>query len=190
MSDPNTSLLQPDTTTCYASTDASNKGNAYTAGNTSSRAVQIQDVDGNPSDDIEEVRKWSSNRGHSQRSAEPMPGTSSRSIATSNLSISKRGCYRCGCPTSKGWTFVFPKPDQDDPNQKIPKCPKCAIRHWPMIRRSLCVCIIVGTLLTMINQGDFIVKGHFTPDMRWKIPLTYCVPFSVATYGALSNCRQ
>ena len=34
------------------------------------------------------------------------------------------------------------------------------------------------------------VDEHFDPDLWWKIPLTYCVPFCVATYGALANARR
>jgi len=47
----------------------------------------------------------------------------------------------------------------------------------------------VGTLLTAINQGNIIVQGHFPIILAWKIPLTYCVPFCVATTGALLNAR-
>jgi hypothetical protein len=47
----------------------------------------------------------------------------------------------------------------------------------------------VGTILVMINQGDLLVSGHWAPSLWWKIPLTYAVPFIVATLGALSNAR-
>jgi hypothetical protein len=49
--------------------------------------------------------------------------------------------------------------------------------------------MIVGTLLAAINHGDLIVGGHWMPAMLWKIPLTYAMPFLVATWGALSNSR-
>ena len=52
-------------------------------------------------------------------------------------------------------------------------------------RRSLFVALIVGTALNLINQGDAIV-GMASPN--WvKIILTYCVPYAVYTYGAVSN---
>ena len=57
------------------------------------------------------------------------------------------------------------------------------------MRRSFIVCLIVGTLLTAINQGNFIVSGDFQWAMAWKIPLTYSVPYVVATTGALMNAR-
>jgi hypothetical protein len=51
-------------------------------------------------------------------------------------------------------------------------------------RRSLFVAMIVGTVLNLINQGDFLLadgKLNLT-----KIVLTYAVPYCVATYGAAS----
>lgn len=50
--------------------------------------------------------------------------------------------------------------------------------------------LIVGTLLTAINQGPELAAGAFVPAMLWKIPLTYVVPFLVAGWGALSNSRR
>jgi hypothetical protein len=52
------------------------------------------------------------------------------------------------------------------------------------------VAIIVGTILTMINQGNIILSGEFPPSLYWKIPLTYCVPYCVATAGAILNARR
>ena len=49
--------------------------------------------------------------------------------------------------------------------------------------------LVVGTALTALNQGDAILTGQLANALAWKIPLTYCVPFLVATYGALSNSR-
>jgi hypothetical protein len=72
----------------------------------------------------------------------------------------------------------------------ITKCLKCALRHWPMLRRSLIASAVVGTALTALNQGDAILTAQLSNALAWKIPLTYCVPFLVATYGALSNSRD
>ncbi len=47
--------------------------------------------------------------------------------------------------------------------------------------------VVVGTLLTAINQGDFILAGQ-SPDLV-KIGLTYLVPYCVATYGAVTAKR-
>lgn len=48
---------------------------------------------------------------------------------------------------------------------------------------------MVGTVLVAINQGDLLVTGVRDASMLWKIPLTYAVPFCVATWGALANSR-
>ncbi len=65
------------------------------------------------------------------------------------------------------------------------KCLRCALRDAPMLRRSGRIALIVGTILVAINQGDALLTGHFPPALAWKLPLTYAVPFIVATLGAL-----
>ncbi len=52
----------------------------------------------------------------------------------------------------------------------------------PVAKRSLGVAIVVGTILTAINQGDVILSGQM--PVIWKVLLTYLVPYLVATYGA------
>lgn len=51
-------------------------------------------------------------------------------------------------------------------------------------KRSLIVCLIVGTVLNGINQGPEIVGGEEISVL--KVFLTYLVPYCVATYGAIS----
>ncbi|PKB64514.1 MAG: hypothetical protein BZY80_02555 [SAR202 cluster bacterium Io17-Chloro-G2] len=70
------------------------------------------------------------------------------------------------------------------------KCISCALRHGPMVKRSCIAAAVVGTVLTLLNQGDILIAGHWNNAMFWKIPLTYCVPFLVATYGALTSSRR
>ena len=48
--------------------------------------------------------------------------------------------------------------------------------------RALRVAIIVGTVLTLINQGDLILEGSI-PEI-WKVPLTYLVPYCVSSYSS------
>jgi len=55
-----------------------------------------------------------------------------------------------------------------------------------VLRRSLIVSLIVGTILVAINQGDVVLAGEI--PVIWKLVLTYIVPFCVATYGAYSAC--
>ena len=59
-----------------------------------------------------------------------------------------------------------------------------------ILLRSLLIAVFVGTILTAINQGNIILDGHFPESLYWKIPLTYCVPFLVATAGAVLNARD
>jgi hypothetical protein len=68
-------------------------------------------------------------------------------------------------------------------------CLGCALRHGPMLRRSLVMSAVVGTALAAINQGDVLLNGPWVSTLAWKIPLTYAVPFIVATVSALLNNR-
>ena len=47
----------------------------------------------------------------------------------------------------------------------------------------------MGSVLVVINQGDTLVAGRWDMTLIWKVPLTYLVPFVVATWGALINSR-
>ena len=58
------------------------------------------------------------------------------------------------------------------------------------MRRSLTIALIVGAILTAINQGNLIVQGDFPAALAWKVPLTYAVPYCVATTGAILNARR
>ena len=59
----------------------------------------------------------------------------------------------------------------------------CAISDG-VPRRSFYVALIVGTLLNLINQGDVLFG---LASINWlKLILTYCVPYAVCTYGAVS----
>jgi hypothetical protein len=70
-----------------------------------------------------------------------------------------------------------------------PRCLRCALRHQPLLRRSLMVAVVAGTVVLTINRGNVVAGGDFPASLYWKIPLTYCVPFVVATTGALLNAR-
>jgi hypothetical protein len=55
-----------------------------------------------------------------------------------------------------------------------------------VVKRSLKVAVIVGTALVAINQGDALLAGTITPELMWKIPMTYLVPYVVSSYVATS----
>ncbi len=72
---------------------------------------------------------------------------------------------------------------------RSPRCLRCALSCRPLIARSLAIALVVGTLLTAINQGNVILQAEAALDLAWKVPLTYAVPYCVATVGALLNSR-
>ena len=104
-------------------------------------------------------------------------------------------CGRCGKPVRRGRGFAFKVAATsnlggDSQDGQITKCMFCALRHSTMLKRSLTVAVVVGSILTLLHQGDVLLAGNWKVAMYWKIPLTYCMPFCVATYGALSNSRR
>lgn len=54
-------------------------------------------------------------------------------------------------------------------------------------KKAILTSLVVGTVLTAINQGDLILSGQLPPI--WKILLTYCVPYCVTTWGAITGKR-
>lgn len=102
-------------------------------------------------------------------------------------------CDNCGRILEKGLRFSFEAKSTPGNSRQFGnriKCFVCALSHWPMVKRSGAVAVVVGTALTLLNQGDILFSGGWITAFYWKIPLTYCVPFLVATYGALANSRQ
>ncbi len=98
-------------------------------------------------------------------------------------------CCGAGINAKRGFGFKSqPGVTSQDAGVTV-KCFTCALRHKPMLKRSFIAALVVGTILTLLNQGDVLVSGSWNNALYWKIPLTYCVPFLVATYGALSNSR-
>jgi hypothetical protein len=59
-----------------------------------------------------------------------------------------------------------------------------------ILRRSVVTCLIVGAILTVINQGDRLLRGEFDAAMAWKIGLTFFVPFVVATISGAAVIRS
>jgi hypothetical protein len=51
------------------------------------------------------------------------------------------------------------------------------------------VALVVGTILSAVNQGSTIVDGNATWVTWLRIGVNYCVPFVVASIGFLSACR-
>lgn len=54
-------------------------------------------------------------------------------------------------------------------------------------KKAIFTALVVGTILTAINHGDVILTGLAPPI--WKMVLTYCVPYCVTTWGAITGKR-
>ncbi len=85
------------------------------------------------------------------------------------------GCKHLG--RARSYQFRRDVPD--------PLCLACAVLYRPVLRRAVYVSVVVGTILTIINQGDVLLAGVVTPLVVAKILLTYAVPYSVSTFSAL-----
>jgi len=57
------------------------------------------------------------------------------------------------------------------------------------LRRTLTIALIVGCILSIINEGDVIVRGNATGATALKIGLNFVVPFIVSTLGVLAGTR-
>jgi hypothetical protein len=57
-----------------------------------------------------------------------------------------------------------------------------------VVRASVVIAVIVGTILNLINQGDALIGGQ--PLVLWKLVLTYMVPYCVSSYGAVTALRN
>ena len=52
-------------------------------------------------------------------------------------------------------------------------------------KKAFLTALVVGTILTIINHGDVILAGQWPPFI--KVFLTYCVPYCVTTWGAITG---
>ena len=61
-------------------------------------------------------------------------------------------------------------------------------RKPEVVARAVTVALVVGTALTLINQGDRLIAG-MAPS--WiKMGLTYLIPYCVSTHGAVTAMRD
>ena len=57
------------------------------------------------------------------------------------------------------------------------------------LRRTAFIALCVGTILTLINHADVILRGDATAPTWVKAGLNYCVPFIVSNLGLLAGKR-
>lgn len=58
------------------------------------------------------------------------------------------------------------------------------------LRRTLTIAVVVGPVLTAINQADVIARGEATSTTVAKAVLNYLVPFIVSNLGLLVGTRD
>jgi hypothetical protein len=56
-----------------------------------------------------------------------------------------------------------------------------------VLRRCVVVALVVGTLLSLLNQGDAIIAGRFDRVAMLRIIGNYLIPFVVANLGAMTS---
>lgn len=70
-------------------------------------------------------------------------------------------------------------------SEVVEKCLRHALWHRPLRRNAALTALVVGTILTGINQGNVLADARFPAELWWKVPLTYSVPYLVSTWAAL-----
>ncbi len=63
-------------------------------------------------------------------------------------------------------------------------------RRREHLRRTIRIALLVGILLTAINQLDVILAGHATLATWAKCSMNFVVPFCVSNAGLLSGRRS
>ncbi len=103
-----------------------------------------------------------------------------------NADATRTLCPNCNRRELRGGLTFAVKTDE---TERL-SCWLCALKNPAMLRRSFYTAVVVGAGLTLLNQGDTIFSGSWPGALYWKVPLTFGVPFCVATWGALSNARR
>jgi hypothetical protein len=76
------------------------------------------------------------------------------------------GCSACQRNERQGGGFLL-----RTPHGSATKCLVCAVRYPPLVRRSIVIALIVGSVLLAINQGDALLAGRWDAALAWKAPL-------------------
>jgi hypothetical protein len=63
---------------------------------------------------------------------------------------------------------------------------RCAVSRR-VFKRNLLISLLVGTLLTLANQFDVILRGPVRANLLAKISLNFVIPFVVSSVSAYAN---
>ena len=55
------------------------------------------------------------------------------------------------------------------------------------LRRTVRIALVVGTILTLVNQADAMIAGELGLALALKIGANYAIPFIVSNLGLLSG---
>lgn len=94
------------------------------------------------------------------------------------------GADLCDCGHAASRRFRFAAG-----SEPVEKCLRHAAIHPPLLRNAVATALVVGTILTAINQGNVLLDGRFPAELWWKIPLTYSVPY-MASGGVMGQSRH
>ncbi len=61
--------------------------------------------------------------------------------------------------------------------------------HRSTINKAIMISLSVGTMLNLINQGDYILQMQWEKISVFKAFLTYLTPFCVSTYSTATALR-
>lgn len=109
--------------------------------------------------------------------------------SSSGTNMTTAGHCVCESPTCKKPVQLFLFNMKNSEQKVVRKCLCCAVRDPAFLQRGLLMSLVVGTSLTLINNGDMLFSGNLRADLAWKIILTYLVPFCVASYASLATVR-
>ncbi|MEW6581340.1 MAG: nitrate/nitrite transporter NrtS [Actinomycetota bacterium] len=60
------------------------------------------------------------------------------------------------------------------------------LRDRRALRRAAVVALVVGAVLSLVNQGGRVLHGDVDPVLGVRLGLTFIVPFVVANVGAIT----
>jgi hypothetical protein len=64
------------------------------------------------------------------------------------------------------------------------------LRSRESVTRCLVIALVVGTILTAVNQADAFLGDDYTPWIWLKVALNYLIPFVVSSAGFISAARR
>lgn len=61
------------------------------------------------------------------------------------------------------------------------------VLYPPYLRRTLTIALVVGLIISLVNQGDVILAGNASAETWLKTGLNFLIPFVVSNLGLLAG---